>query len=443
LAKITALNFDGANSLFRLEIDQTQIEISDFISDSIGLSRFTWQLTFRKESFLRSINQISDDIDVVFFTSEPAFLENLDAIGLKTPFLESKILSIKPLKIIINGLANGFGGPRLAVVPVEGVPDEKFWLNGTELPDPASLRKEINVVSQTNIYLSPHSFEISWGAINTDTALPFRIAYLQQLLACFSQHFFSIEKIQLKGVKHLECSLVPNSEFNIFSKELNDIRDAVIWCYKENDASTRIQLLVDRITLELTDSCNFVNIASSKLSPSFEQAKSKYKYVVSKRNEDYRKELRELYSDVKQLVNSYVDKTNTMIDGIIKDVLSIAFLFTVGTFAKAMIQTDILLSTQADFFFKAAGVYLIFTYLIRRIHCYFVLSDNKKNLDGWISEQYTHIPVTELTDKVGKLLRSPRRSFEIMSGIIATIHIILVILAFNMSQVLELIGFTK
>lgn len=443
IAKLTSLALFPESELFRLKIDEDVINISEFVAGNSGLSRFSWELTFRKPELTRLANLQSEDIETVFFTSESAFLDNLSAVGLKAPFYSSKFSSGKPFKIIINGLSESFGGPRLAVVPVLGLPDSGFWLKGSELPDTSSLRKDISIVSEQQVYLSPQSFELSWGAVDASLAYYFKVAYLQQLLACFSQHFFSIEKIQLKGVKHLECSIASEDGFSISFKELNDIRDAVVWCFKDNDSNTRVQLIVDRISLELSDSSNFLSISGKKLPVAFEQAKSKYKYVVSKRNEDYRKELRELYADVKQLVGSYVEKTSTLIDGLMKDVLSIAFLFTVGTFAKAFVQSDVLFTEQASYFFKAAGLYLFFAYFIRRIHCQFVLSDNKKNLSGWVTEQYTHIPVDELNKKVEKLLKSPRRSFEIMAGIIASLYIVLIVIAFNMTKVLDFIGFVR
>jgi len=384
---------------------------------------------------------ISDEIDVFLFSSVVALNDSLVQLGITNPLFNSAINKRKATKILVHGLKHNFGGPYLAVLSTSGSPDLNVYLRGSSLPDADTVRKEVNTMSNFPIDIVPQFFEISWGSINSAEARPFRIAYAKQMICCMAQYVYSEEKIQMKGLKSLECSIADDGSQDINANTLDTLKKCVIWCFESNDAASRIQLIVDRVSIDCTNGGKIINACSSIIPLAFDQAKEKYKFVISKRSDDYRKEMKELYNDIKLLINAYADKSSSLSDGLVKDVLSISFIVTVGAFAKAISQAEVLQTLQAETFFFATGVFLLLSMVIKRVHALMYLRDLSHNLTDWAESHSTHVSQQELETKIEKLLKGPKLNFKIIVGFVEAIYIVLAIGCFQYRFVMSILGF--
>ncbi|RIV96933.1 hypothetical protein, partial [Vibrio harveyi] len=192
------------------------------------------------------------------------------------------------------------------------------WLKGSELPSSEILLKQVHLISTERVNLDPSNFELSWGDLSQETADPFKRAYAQQLLVSLSSNYYDLDKVQYKGVKHIDAKISPEPNTQISKAWLDTVSESVKWIYSVVDPSVPLQLFVDRLSLEYKKGSSLLNIESSSFSNCLEQARNNYKFVIAKRSDDYRKELKEIYSDIKTVTDKYMAKSAALTSEFLK-----------------------------------------------------------------------------------------------------------------------------
>ncbi len=211
-----SLQESSKHEVFSLSIDSEPEDLEDASNISSGNHVSLFTFTFRKDIFLEKCGMISDEIDIFLLSSVNALHDSLVQLGISSPLLKFSLNKNKATKILVHGLQHNFGGPYLAIHSTSGSPDHNVFLRGSTLPDSDSIRKEVNTISNLPIEIVPQFFEMCWGNIDSVDAKPFRIAYAKQMIACLAQYVYSEEKIQLKGVKSLECSIVDDGSTDMY-----------------------------------------------------------------------------------------------------------------------------------------------------------------------------------------------------------------------------------
>ncbi|MEC4724537.1 hypothetical protein HWQ46_03115 [Shewanella sp. D64] len=430
-----------------LEVDTEHLDVDEFLKSFSSTQNQSdtadWTLTFDKEGFIAKLFNVQDSHQHrILFCSVLSFVNHTrTSLGLKAPFTTGSINQNKPVIIHVYGLKKEqeFGGRNLAIIAAgEDLPEE-FGLTDSAFPSETKLKKSIYIIADDSVRICPSSFDLSWGFWGGEYAKPFRLAYAKVLFACIAQHFFSEDKIVLHGVKHLNVSL--RSMVNdISTNQLIKLKEAVMWCYNGNESETRLQLLSDRLSLDIPAGGSLLKYGIEHVNTALEQAKSKYSFVIAERNNEYRKELKEVYEDIEQFSSKYAEKSTDLSSGLVKDLLSIAFIFTVGSFAKGAILGDLLQSHGAEVFFTTISIYLILSFIARYLHAAAALSQSKKLLNAWSIKLRSHVPETEITQLIRENMKSPQAHFDHTVLFVGLIHVALAMAAFQSTIVFQWLG---
>jgi len=387
---------DAYNSYFHLLLDGERVALSDF-SEHVEKDPYIAQFKFTldKKSLVQSLYSGGGDVDEILFTSLSAFSGDSNGLGLTDPLIEGVINKQTNTRIHVYGLSAAFGGSKLAIVPVDSESHDNSWLSGSTLPGTDSLLKQIHLVTSEKIVINPRKFELTWGQIDNKEAKPFKQAYAQHLLVSLCSYFYSVDKVQLKGIKHIDTSIRINEHISLELKWLEALSECVIWCYSAEVPEVPLQLLIDRLSLEYSNGSLF-NLTSETLSHALEQAKSNYRFVIAKRSDDYRKELKEIYSDIQIVTDKFADKALVLASELLKTFLAIGFIFTIGTVSKAIVSQQLLHSHEGLLLFKAISVYLVASFFIRWLNASADLKISDKALKSWSSKLHSHIPTKEV-----------------------------------------------
>ncbi|MFQ3191528.1 MAG: hypothetical protein ACI936_002669 [Paraglaciecola sp.] len=432
---------------FNFNIDKEHYNTAEFLNKYDRENAEAWDIiiAFDKDKFIQSVapQEVVGSKLILFTTVEEFIKHNTvsDSLGLKNPFKNGAINHNKSTVLWVYGLGHNdiFGGSKLAVLPAGEVPENSLWSQSSQLPYDERLQKSIFIVADDSFNIRPLNFELSWGDTDNSLAKPFRVASAKVLLACTAQHFFSQEKIVLHGIKHIELSL--NSDgVDITTAQVNEVKKAIDWCYKDEDSDTKLQLLADRLSLDIKNDGNLFSSGIQHITSAFEQAKSKYSFVISERNNDYRKELKEVYQDIQQFSADYSNSAIELSSGFIKDLLSIAFIFTVGSVAKAIVYKTLLSSSEASTFFKVIGVYFVFSFVTRCMHANSALEQTSTLLEQWSLKLRTHIAESEIKQLIESSIKKPKSHYETTRCFIGTCHFFLVLICFNSANVLKSLG---
>lgn len=432
-------------SSFILKLDGCKVDLTEptYDSEIKNSTALEWELTIKKDELLKLFDFPSTTISEFLFFSVDKFKSFTgQGLGLSNPLILGELNTDKPVRIHVYELPVSFGGSRLAVVPVGQAEGKSSFLQPSPLPKEENLKKAIHIVSTESVVIRPSSFELTWGDIEHELAKPFLKAFIQVLYACIASQIFSLKKVVLNGVKQIELSIdgqdfEPSSVNKLQAQALSKL---VSWCFAEDDFDTRRLLIADRLSLECKGGTSLLSLTERIITEAFEQAKSKYRYVISERNDDYRKELKDVYEDIKSFSDDYATRSINLTKGLIADLLSIAFVFSMGVFAKATVYNDLLKSGEANILFKAIAIYLLCSFSMRYWHVKIALTQNNKLFEEWSGKLHNHIALDEVRSIKERLTRCPKDHFITTSAIVGASHFFLAFLSWESESFLRFVG---
>jgi len=432
--------FDGYNSYFHLYLDDERIDLSEF-SEHVEKDHYIAQFKFTldKKLLIQSLYSGGGDVDEILFTSLDAFSGDSSGLNLASSLIAGVINQPTNTRIHVYGLNAAFGGPRLAVVPVDFENYSELWLSGSSLPDTERLLKQVHLVTNEKVDVNPRKFELTWGEWDCKEAQPFRQAYAQHLLVSLCAHFYSTEKVQLKGVKHINASITVSEKTTIDSKWLETLAGCVTWSYSVDDPDIPLQLLVDRLSLEYSNGSLF-DLTAETLKNALDQAKSNYRFVIAKRSDDYRKELKDIYSDIQSVTDKFADKALVLASELLKTLLTIGFIFTVGTVSKAIVSQQLLHSPEGLMLFKAISIYLVASFFVRWLNASADLKISDKALKSWSSRLHNHISTKEVDQLIEGQTRWSKVFYLCSLAFVAFVQLSVAIATFYAEVTLKMLG---
>lgn len=385
---------NSLSSYFILNIDD-EIVVPEDIKSTITHPCAEFELTFKKKEFIQELCSGAGDVDEVLYCCIESFSADLGGLGLSLPLEDGAINNTRNTRIHVYQMKNCFGGPKLAVVPADHSESlGEDWLSGSKLPLPDKILKHVHIVSSTPLKLNPQQFELTWGDVSCELAKPFRQAFAKQLFLSLCTNYYSDEKVELKGVKHIETSLKEDG-LDLKAELLSSLSECIAWCYGKEDPDIPLQLVIDRLSLEC-NSGNLMEVTYQTVNFAFEQAKSNYRFVIAKRSDDYRKELKEIYNDIQSVTDKFAEKAFSLASELLKSLLTIGFIFTVGTVSKAVVNNGLLHSPEGQMLFKLAGVFLGVSFFVRWLNASADLKVSERALRSWSNKLHNHIPTEEV-----------------------------------------------
>lgn len=421
-----------------IRIDCVEIDINDIALELRGLPA-SWDLTINKQELLIAFGydtKITTYREMLFFSTEFLINESNNLIGTADPFKPGSLNKEPRVRIQALGLKNKAGSDHLLITPIgeTSFPEEEQANTQSKflLPNERKILESVVVLSPTLVILSPKSFQLSWGDLDNELFYRLRIAYLQSLLSCICTHFHSADSITIDGIKKFNVSISSHNYLESTKAQINQVEKVISWIYLDEDFETKRTLFCDRISLEIKSGFNLLKIETSVLESALTQAKSKYKYVIAERNDDYRKELRDLYSDMKKFTDSITEVCDILTKGLITDILSIGFIFTITMFARVTaLKNEIISSTTVDNIFKAIAIYLLISFVLRFWNGKIAIKQSENVFDEWSRKLHNHISTEEVLDMKNKLTKEPKMHFESVHAVVGALYAILAFIAYH------------
>jgi len=432
------IDSDERRKCFILNIDDEKVEFPELKEYLSSRHPAEFELTLDKKKFIQGIYSGSGDVDEILYTSVSAFQSRNNGLGLDNSLCEGTLNNSNNTRIHVLGLEHAFGGPKLSVIPLETNTTNGDWLSGSKLPSSELILKHVHVVSGDAIAINPQQFELTWGSIDCVEAAPFRTEFAKQLLVALCTNYYSDEKVELKGVKHVEANIISDG-INVDASMLNDLAECIKWCYSKEDPDVPLQLIIDRLSLECVSE-NLMELKPRALTYALEQAKSNYRFVIAKRSDEYRKELKEIYSDIQSVTDKFADKTLSIASELLKSLLTIGFIFTVGTVSKAIVNSQLLHSPEGQLLFKVVGVFLIFSFVIRWLNASADLKISENALKSWSGKLHSHISREDVNELIKLRIRWSKIFYLFSLAVVTAIQISISYLAFFSTDTLFILS---
>lgn len=429
---------NNLHSHFLLNIDDEEVLFEE-LDDAFAQQWAEFQLTFKKKDFIQELYSGAGDIDEVLYCSESAFCADLGGLGLTDPLLDSVINNSSNTRIHVYQMNSCFGGPKLAIVPTESTKSlGKDWLSGSVLPQTDKILKHVHLINSEPLKLNPQQFELTWGDVTCELAKPFRNALAKHLFLALSTNYYSDEKVELRGVKHLETKINCDG-LDIGFDTIASLSQCITWCYEKEDPDIPLQLVIDRLSLEC-GSGNLMDVTNKTIVFALEQAKSNYKFVIAKRSDDYRKELKEIYKDIQSVTDKFAEKAFTLASELLKSLLTIGFIFTVGTVSKAVVNQGLLSSPEGQILFKIAGVFLFVSFFVRWLNASADLKVSESGLFSWSNKLHNHIATEEVKSLINSQINWSKTFYLISLAVTGVLQISIAYLVYNSETSLMLLG---
>lgn len=385
-----------------------------------------WKININK---LRIPETKINDCFYQIFYSKDEFLNWANKID---PFNSNCPLNLlSPLKIIINGLEDSFGGPNLLFTRNTS---DGFAVRDMTLPSWSSINQTVHFVSATPLQFEPLQHLITFGSVENEYAKPFLKNSGLVLSACLVNEFYSPEKIILRGVKRVQmklASIAPNIDINFILL----LTDVVSWIY-EDKTETRIKLLVDRLTLDLDYDKPYLDELLRIVDSAFQQAKERYNFVIIDRKDNYLKELRELLKDIKVQSDLYSSKIRSLLSNLMRDVLAGFLLVGFSFFTKVSEMSNLIKQEDiVNIVFRGFAVYFLLSAIVQTIIDITDLNVSKKEMLYWKNVSREFIPEKEFTDHINMSLAPRKCSIYMIYPLIIIIYLLIALICWYFPQI--------
>lgn len=346
-----------------LLVSNESVNIADLsVSDYDGEA---WRLILGTGSLAKLMSARGDETTLLFFSVSGfhQWLAQIDPFSF--PHGNFPDLN-KPTTIRVHGLADGFGGPSLWVLPPEMPPHQLEAVNN--LPDLPTVQGLIHVNSIKPLRLCPRAYALTWGNIDSPEAFPLVYISASVLGACLVQELKLIDdryEVTLRGTKRLSLPLFDEVK-TVAPDTLKNLIDTVQWIYDERP-ETRLSLVMDRLSIDIEEGQSLLSGVDKYLKAALQQARDSYSFVILERKDAYHKEVRELMKDMKSQADLYAAKVRDLVNSLTRDVLGILVFFSfsfIGRFDQSHLET-LLKSPELALLTKALASYLVLSFVLQ------------------------------------------------------------------------------
>lgn len=437
ISLLNALSVEKIEDCVAIDIDGSQVGTDD-IDEIISIKEYLrpWSLLLNKDYLLSRILPESDCTNILFFSVD-SFLVWSDGID---PFKKSDIfIDSKSVKIFVDNLPSSFGGPKLAVVPLDqsGLPDP--WPFPDSLPQDESIRTQVHIATADPISFKPSNFLLTWGDSSSEHAKVFRRNSGLTLAACLVQDFFGRDRVVLRGIKRVELPLVVETDEIPAPDFLEILRRTVEWVYEER-VETRAKLFTDRLSLEINSNRSFLLGLYCFVEDALNQSREQYGFVILDRKDAYVKELRDLLKDVRTHGDLCIQKVRNILGNLLRDVIATFILISISLLTRLGNNPHVLASREADLLFKALAIYLFFSPIFQfSVDVLDIRMTNKEN-HQWIFATRSYMPATDIDKYFNSPIRRRIRAFYFYASFFAVIYFLLAYASWNAQTFLKSYG---
>jgi hypothetical protein len=296
--------------------------------DFLQAEKSEWCIVLSKDPIAKLLAQLSISVtserNVVFLSEARA----LDWVNKIDPFSEVSSQLEPDFKtnttIWVHNLSQASGGDFISILPADGNYVRGMDRTIATLPEAREVSELVHIISDEYLQIKPKTFILTWGACSTEIALAFSLMAIRNLVASIC---YELKKENgkyhacFKGTKKLTVNLSENALVDIL-KLHDELIKTVSWVYRER-AETRLQLVMDRLSLDIISTNDFYSELAENISTALQQSQDSYAFVILDRKDAYHKEIRELLKDMRSQADMYASKVRDLVSNITRDVLGI------------------------------------------------------------------------------------------------------------------------
>ena len=327
-------------------------------------------------------------------------------------------------KIIVGDLDEPIQGKCFLIVPISEIQQDTFWEKDT-IPDKNLVNINVRFIISDDILISPANFIYKTISTSIIVAQLRRLAVIS-LAASIVSEFISIDKVSIDGAKKMYLKLWDQTDD--FSEVLyGNLMSLVEWCYEEK-TSTRLKLFYDRITLEIDETKSYITGLNSHLTPSLQQSKQRYNFLILERKDKYISELKDLLKDIRNQSDLYSQKIRNLLNNLLRDVLAALVLvgFTLFTKLSDNIQLD--KAALIDYVFYALSIYYVVSIVLQTVIDVADIEISKREMLYWKTTANELLPANEVETRINESLKGRRISLRIGYPIIAIFYIFIAVI---------------
>jgi hypothetical protein len=381
---------------------------------------FNWQITLNKINFFSFYNYTI----TVFFEIQKfqEWLENLNAFN-----QNSEILKYENLQIILPTFEyEDIIGSSFIIT--NKLKDNLSFCEESKLPDDLKIKEFVHLISQEPIIFSPKKLAFKLKEETNKFENILRTQYAETLLASIVHIFNSREDVTIKGLKHFKIKL--NNDLQPNTNVVKILEKAVEWIYEEN-TSTRLQLLADRLSFHKDNANSLMEIVIEHIEEAFLEAEDRYKFVITEKTEEYTKDLRDLLKDTKEKTDKYSEKTRTVINSLLRDILGSIFFLGLTAYSRFSGNKDFIFSDDANIIFILLGSYFLISMLTQAAFNFWDIWLSQKEAHRWSASSMDYMTPQTYDKYVTQPLKTRTVQFVTVQIMAIVIYLLLAVSAFN------------
>lgn len=381
---------------------------------------FNWQITLNKVNlFSFNYYKITTFFDIQKFQE---WLENLNVFN-----QNSEILKYENLQIILPAyedkdiIGNSF-------IITKKLKENLLFCDENKLPDDLKIKEFVHLISQEPIIFSPKKLAFTLKEKTNKFENILRTQYAETLLASIVHIFNSRDDVTIKGLKHFKIRLNNNQQPS--ANVVKIVEKAVEWVYEEN-TSTRLQLLADRLSFHKYNTNSLMEIVIEHIEDAFAEAKDRYKFVVTEKSEEYTKDLRDLLKDTKEKTDKYSEKTRTIINSLLRDILGSIFFLGLTAYSRFSGNKDFIFSDDATIIFLLLGAYFLISMFTQAAFNFWDIGLSQKEAHRWSASSMDYMTPDTYDKYVTQPLKTRTVQFITIQIMVIVIYLFLAASAFN------------
>ncbi|WP_455811842.1 hypothetical protein [Pseudomonas graminis] len=419
------------------------IDIADadsYINDGIQKK---WTFTVSKTTLAKSFPALRDSEEKVLFFSESNLVKWIDSRNPFTPASAFEPTFSDKTTFWVYGLSMPFGGDSLWVVPVgwDGeLAPANFPLQN--LPSSQDVHGLLHLSVSHYFKINPNAFVITWGSLESSAASSFMRLSVLTLSCCLGHEIKGVDNeyyIVFKGTKRISKLLEFSANEELFELQTSLLK-AVSWAYEERP-ETRLQLIMDRLSLDITESDNIFSGLKSYLDSSLQQSQDSYAFVILDRKDSYHKEMRELLKDMRSQADLYAAKVRDLVSNITRDILGV-LAFVGFSFISKFDPTrlrGLLDSPELAILVKFLAGYLMLSCVLQIIAHLRDARLSRLENQNWLRVLQRYTSSQDNTDNFLSPIARRRRTLFISIFIMAILYVLLFLATWNLPAFIKFI----
>ncbi|TPE44166.1 hypothetical protein FJM67_16980 [Maribrevibacterium harenarium] len=410
---------------------QRSLDMADLDDAEMYEGTGPWMITLSKDDIAKKLSDVADDT-CLFFNSE-CFLSFLECLE---PFHKDNHTYDRRTRLfLVNGLDQPIGGENFyAIGTNSSFPDVE-----TKLPSSDDVHNLVHVNTTESVRVCPRSISLSSAGSKLDNLPNLKRSIAKLLAVCLVQELKTvdgIEKVTVKGSKK-QIAVLSNGTEKISNGLLDELNKAVIWVYEER-SETRLQLIMDRLSLDMNDSDSYLESLGKYLERALEQAKDSYAFVILDRKDDYHKEVRDLIKDMRTQADLYATKTRSLVSSLARDTLGILVFLSFSFMARAQrIDIETLLTNNAmTLILSVMSVYLFVSITLQiLVHMRDDCLTQQENTH-WLKVLQNYTRTDDQQQNFLKPIEKRRKTFHFATLVIALLYLGLILIVCNLQSIL-------